>query len=272
MKRLDLLFLFLLRELRDVRGNRRLWPVYILLPVLGIGLPVLFAAIAPVMAQQAVGRHDAGTLMLMQMLQRIPEFATFDAEHALTLYLVRSSAGIFLFLPIALSSTAAAFSIVGEKQQRTLEPILATPITDRQFLLGKLLASVAPTILLTWIAGSGAVVLVDAVTWRAFDHFVLPDRYWLVGLGVLSPLLATAVVLVTMILSARSTDPQATMQTTALVTIPGFLLIFGGFGRLFTTSFPALLVACVVVALLDLTLFRVNVTKFKREEILTKWK
>ena len=68
-------------------------------------------------------------------------------------YLLRATAGMFLLMPIAIASTAAAFSIVGEKQQRTLEPILATPITDRQLLLGKLLASAGPTILVTWAAG-----------------------------------------------------------------------------------------------------------------------
>ena len=269
---MDLLLIFLRRELRDIRHNNRLWPVYLVMPVLGIGIPVMFAFVGPIMAQQAATRHDAGMLALLQTLQRAPEFARYAVEQALTAYLLRSSAGFYLLLPVALSSTAAAFSIVGEKQQRTLEPILATPITDRQFLLGKLIASVAPTVLVTWAAGAVAVVLVDLITWRAFDHPVLPDRFWVLSLGVLSPLLAIAVVLVTMILSAKSTDPQATVQTTALVIIPGFLLIFGVFGRLLTTSFPALAVTCVIALALAVGLFRANVRRFKREEILTRWK
>lgn len=269
---MDLLLLFLRRELRDIRHNNRLWPIYLIMPVLGIGLPAMFAFVGPIMAQQAVTRHDVGLLALLQTLQRAPEFAHFPLEQALTAYLLRSSAGIFLLLPVALSSTAAAFSIVGEKQQRTLEPILATPITDRQFLFGKLIASVAPTVLVTWASGAVAVVLVDVITWRAFDHPVLPDRFWVLGVGFLSPLLTIAVVLVTMILSAKSVDPQATVQTTALVIIPGFLLVFGVFGRLLTTFFPALVAACVMALGLAAALFRTNLRRFKREEILTRWK
>ena len=72
-------------------------------------------------------------------------------------------------------------------------------------------------------------------------------------------------------LSARATDPQATVQTTALFVIPAFFLVIGVFGKLLTTYFPALAGACVLVAFLDLALFQLNVRRFRREEILTRW-
>ena len=265
-------FLFLRKDLRDIRSNRSVWPVYLILPLIAVALPVIFAIITPLMIQQAAAKQDQATLALMAMLGRIPEFAGMEVGQALTRYLVRSAAGIFLIIPVALSSTAAAFSIVGEKQQRTLEPILATPITDRQFLLGKLLASLAPTVAITWLAGLVATLAVDGVAWSRFGGPILPDRFWLLCLLVLAPLLGAMVVLVTMIFSAKSTDPQATVQTTALAIIPGFLLLFGVFGRILTLSFIALWVACLLAALVDTALFRANVAKFKREEILTRWK
>jgi hypothetical protein len=54
--------------------------------------------------------------------------------------------------------------------------------------------------------------------------------------------------------------------------LPIFLLVVAVFGRLLTRSFPALLGACVLVVLLDFALFRMNVVRFRREEILTTWK
>ena len=62
------------------------------------------------------------------------------------------------------------------------------------------------------------------------------------------------------------------MQTTALATIPGFLLLFGVLGKLLTLNFTALWATCAGAALVDLALFRGNVASFKREEILTRWK
>jgi len=93
-----------------------------------------------------------------------------------------------------------------------------------------------------------------------------------VVLLVLAPALAAAVSLVTMRLSARSSDPQATIQISALAVLPIFLFLVAVFGRVLMRSFPTVLGACVLVMLVDLALFRMNVVRFRREEILTRWK
>ena len=266
------LWLFVERELRDLRANRQVWPAYIALGIVGIVLPAGLAAAIPLMLRDAASGREPELTVMLRWLGQLPEFRGLDAGEALARYLLRSVAGLFLIIPVALSSTAAAFSIVGEKTQRTLEPILATPITDREFLFGKLLAAVAPTVAVTWLTGLGAVVLADAVLWSRFGGPILPDRYWIVALGVLAPLLAAMVVLVTMRLSAKSTDPQATVQATALTVIPAFLLVFAVFGKVLTLWFPALVIGCGVASLVVLVLFRTNVRRFEREEILTRWK
>jgi len=56
-----------------------------------------------------------------------------------------------------------------------------------------------------------------------------------------------------------------------LVILPAFLISLVIFGKLLTLSFVALCVACLLVLLLDLYLFRRNLQKFQREEILTRW-
>jgi ABC-2 type transport system permease protein len=264
------LTLFLRREVQDIRRNARVWPLYVVLPLIGIGLPVLFAAIAPIWVAQA-GGSDRDAQMIIGLMQRLPEFRDLPPAEAVTRFLLRNAAGFFLLIPVALASTSAAFSIVGEKQQRTLEPILATPITDREFLLAKLLAAVVPTLVVTWAVGILATVIVDLITAPRYGTLLLPDRFWTVAAFVLSPLVAVAVALVTMRLSARSQDPQAVVQTTALFIMPAFLLAIGVFGRVLTTYFPALALACVAVALLDLALFRSTVRRFRREEVLTRW-
>ena len=45
--------------------------------------------------------------------------------------------------------SVAAYSVVGEKQARTLEPLLATPITTFELLSAKVLASLLPALALT---------------------------------------------------------------------------------------------------------------------------
>jgi len=268
----SVLWLFLAREVRDLRGNSRVWPLYLIRPLLAIALPVVFAVAMPQMIAMGQAKGDPALLLLLRTVQATPEFAHYSLVEAMTRYMLRNSFAILLLVPIAISSTSAAFSIVGEKLQRTLEPILATPISDHQFLLGKLLAALVPTVAATWIAAAAGAILVDALTWSRYGSPLLPDRFWLVGVLVLAPLLGACVVLVTMRLSARGTDPQAVVQTTALATIPGFLLLGAIFGKALTIFFPALLGACLLMLIVDAILFRGNVRTFRREEILTRWK
>jgi ABC-2 type transport system permease protein len=268
----SILILFLSREWADTRRNSRVLPLYLVMPLVALALPVTLALLAPSMMREAQLRADPSTLALLRTLTQLPEFAGLSPGEGLARYLLRLTAGMFLLMPIAIASTAAAFSIVGEKQQRTLEPILATPITDRQLLLGKLIASIVPTVATTWVAGAAAILIVDVVFASRGLAAPLPDRFWLLGLLVLAPALTATVALVTMRLSARSSDPQATVQTAALAILPGFLLLLAIFGKLLTSYFPALVAACGLVLLLDAALFRMNVVRFRREEILTQWK
>ena len=70
---------------------------------------------------------------------------------------------IFVILATVLPSTIAAYSIVGEKVEKTLEPLLATPTTDGEILLGKSIASFIPPILSTWIGASIFMAATDYI-------------------------------------------------------------------------------------------------------------
>jgi len=262
--------LFLRKELREVRKNKYVLPIFLVLPPIALILPVLFAAFSPQFV--AIDPNDPGVLAILRIVKSTPEFAQMKPDEALTRYLLRGLVSFYLLLPVGLSSISAAFSIVAEKQQRTLEPILATPITDLQFLIGKLLASLVPSIILTWATAILAAIIVNWITWGSYDTALLPERFWFVGVFVLAPLLGMASVLAAMRLSAKMTDPQSANQFTGLVIVPAFMILIGVFGKVLTISMTAVVIACVVVLLLVLLLLRLNLKNFQREEILTRWK
>ena len=262
--------LFLRKELRELRKNKFVLPIYLLLPPFAVILPVLFAFLAPTIME--IDKDDPLVLAIQRTVTTAPEFAQMGTDEAITRFLLRNLVAFYLFLPVGLSSISAAFSIVAEKQQRTLEPILATPITDFEFLIGKLLASLVPSLILTWAAAILAVVIVNWTTWGRYQTPLLPDRFWLVGVVVLAPLMGMASVLAAMRLSAKMTDPQTANQFTGLVIVPTFMIGIGVFGKVLTISMTAVAIACVMVSVLALLLLRMNLKNFQREEILTKWK
>lgn len=270
MIRRGIVLAFLSHELRDLRTNARVVPLLFVFPLIGIAFPVAIVLLGPTLVSEAA--RDPGMMSILKAAIGLRDFQGLDVADAMTRYMLRAVVAFYLLMPVVIASTASAFSIVGEKQQRTLEPILATPISDREFLAGKLLVCLVPTVAVTWVTALVAIVLVDGIGLLRGGSALLPDKYWGAGIGVLAPLLGGAVTLVTMRLSARSVDPQATVQASALAVVPGFLVVFGLLGKVLIASFPTLLVGIALVAALDVWLFRRVEKTFEREEILTRWR
>ena len=147
---------------------------------------------------------------------------------------------LFLMMPLMVPVTIAAYSIVGEKMTRSLEPLLATPITTTKLMLGKGLAAALPGIGMAWL--SYGVFLMFArilsVSDRVFQVFI--DPMWLVAMFVLAPLLTVMAVNVGIIVSSRTSDPRAAEQLGSLVILPLMILFIGpltGFIILNSTTF-----------------------------------
>jgi len=262
--------LFLRKELRETLRNKFLFPVYLILPPIAVIVPVVLTTLASTLV--AIDKDDPLVLAMLRTVSTAPEFAGMPLEEGITRFFLRNTLAFYLLMPVGLSSISAAFSIVAEKQQRTLEPILATPITTFEFLTGKLLASLVPSIILTWAAALLAAVILNGMTWGKYQTLLLPDRFWALVVFVLAPLMGTASVLAAMRLSAKMNDPQAANQFTGLVIVPIFMIGIGVFGKVLTLSIVAVVVACLIVLLLALLLLRLNLKNFQREEILTRWK
>src|SRR5207237_9007834 len=68
------------------------------------------------------------------------------ANALVQLFLFQQFLLVFLLMPITGAMSLAAHAIVGEKQARTLEPLLATPLTTFELLVAKVLGALVPTL------------------------------------------------------------------------------------------------------------------------------
>lgn len=177
---------------------------------------------------------------------------------------------MFLILPTALPSVIASYSVVGEKAARTLEPLLATPLTTGQLLVGKALSALIPATLATWGA-AGLFLAAVAGLFRSEVIGALLGPGWVIALGVLVPALALLSVLVAMMVSSRSTDPRSAQQVASLVVVPVVgMLIAQSFGVMVVR--PGLMIGGTVsVLVIDAGLGWLAVRMFQRETILTRW-
>ena len=263
------LAIFLRKELRDFRSNPQVIPGYLLLPLVAVILPGVIIAIAPA---GAVPGADPDFIAMLRFASRDPLLGRFPESERIVRLIVREFGGFFLLMPLILASLSAAASIAAEKQQRTLEPILATPLSTRDFLLAKLVAAVIPSVVLTWIAAVIYVLVVAIVAAVRFDHPFTPGAGFGLSVTLLAPVAAIAAALVGMRASMRAVDTQTAVQTASLWVIPIGALAVGLAGRVAVRSAVAGLATVVLVAAFAVWMFRGNLTRFEREEILTRWK
>ncbi len=184
--------------------------------------------------------------------------------------LFNTSLMYFLLLPAIIPLAIAVYSIVGEKEQATLEPLLATPISDLELFLGKALASVIPALAVNWISFG----LFLGVT-RLFVGSVPLQTLtapWIASIFGLSPLLALFSVAVTMLVSSRSSDARAAYQFSSFAILPGIipLIVYSSRKTLVNLTLVGLEGAVLLAASAALLFFAIRV--FSREQILTRWK
>jgi ABC-2 type transport system permease protein len=234
-------------------------------------LPLMLTALP--IAILAATRSSTGDLSAMDLPEGYAVLCGGLTGNACAQYaLVSQFMILFMMIPLVIPVTIASYSIVGEKITRTLEPLLATPITTIQLLGGKALAAVLPAVAAAWggfllfAMGARVVAVGPEVVAR------LVDPLWLLAIFLLGPLLSLTSVSAAVMVSSRSTDPRAAEQVAMVVIVPLLGLFFGQMAGLFILNDELIAWMSLVVAIIDAGLLAFAVALFQRETILTRWR
>jgi ABC-type Na+ efflux pump permease subunit len=267
----SLLSVFFRKELRDIRANRRVWPGYLILPGIGIILPIILILVLPMIADPRLA-SDPGLRLLIETVQRDPTIAGTTLVERITRLLLRDLGMWYLLMPVALATGPAAVAIVREKEQRTLEPILATPLSDAGLVLSKLFGTVGPAMLWTWVSAVAGYGVTAIVTALQLGVAIGPTLGNFVGILFLAPVMAGAAALAAIAASARFTDSQSANIFTGLIIVPLTLIVLAVVGRPAMASAVIGLIATALGVLLALGLYRKALRRLRREELLTSWR
>ena len=187
-------------------------------------------------------------------------------------YIVSEFLIMFMLIPLFIPVNIAAYSIVGEKTTRSLEPLLATPITTGELLAGKNLASVIPAIIATWVGFAIFAVGTLIITGGGALAAALLDPMWLIAIFIAGPLMAVLSVNFSIMVSSRVNDPRVAEQLSAVIIIPLLAVFFGQIAGLFVLNSALILLLCLVLVFVDILMIYLAVRLFQRETILTRWK
>jgi ABC-2 type transport system permease protein len=237
-------------------------------------LPLLFTVLPLAILYFTKKSGDISDAMSMSDLPQnfLEMCAGLEGEACMQYFVVSQFMLLFMMVPMIVPITFASYSIVGEKTTRTLEPLLATPITTIELLMGKALAASIPAVLATWLSFLLYVVGVKLLVVDPGVFIKLFDPVWLSAIFVVGPLLAFAGVSLAVMISSRVTDPRVAEQISAVFVLPLIGLFVGQSAGLVYVNEKIILWLAIGLLILDIGLFAFATQLFQRENILTRWK
>lgn len=254
------------KEWSEVFKNRMVLFTIILLPLIFTLLPLVMLSVTGSVAS------DMNTASADVPQAFLASCSGLNSGECIQVYLVNEFMLLFMLMPVIIPVTIAAYSIVGEKTTRSLEPLLATPITTVELLAGKSLAAAIPAIAASWLSfGLFLVGLpILGISKGVIDYIAGPT--WLLAVFVVGPLMAIIAVNFALYVSSRVNDPRVAEQISAVVIVPVMLLLFAQLAGVIVINVPFMLIAIVVLLLIDIGMIYLGANIFDRETILTRWK
>lgn len=238
-------------------------------------LPLLFA-LGPLIVAFILKGTDLSDVEkemgdLSKLLQVNPAFAGMNMLEFAQAAMGQQIGLIFLLLPMILPSVIASYSIVGEKTSRTLEPVLATPVTTLEFLFAKCLTAMLPSIILTW--GAAAVFAIGmipaAISGRVYSAVISPA--WLLMVLLWAPLFSLITVGLTVLISSRANDPRSAQQVSVALILPMVGLSIAQLAGVLVLGPLVVLLGALGLVVVAAFILNLSMQFFQRESILTRW-
>jgi len=229
------------KEFREYRRNKLVVITMAVLPIVFLVLPIV-------------------------AVLSLPPTASLGAVNAI----VGQSSLFFLLVPLILPTTIAAYTVIGEREQGTLEPVLTTPATDREILVAKALAAILPAIVLAWLLFALFQLIARLGGNRlVIDRISRPEEF--AAQIALVPVLAVFAIWVGMAISARSTDIRVAQQLSGLATLPAVGLVALVSYGVITPGVSSDVGVALILAAIDVVGWRATVRLFDRERLLTRF-
>ena len=255
------------KELLDLSRNRAaLFPVA-LVTLIALVVPFAIAVVIPAVT----GQRLSGDSDLVRVSAIVDPERALRPDARIQLFLLQQFLMLFLLTPITGSMALAAHSVVGEKQARTLEPLLATPISTFQLLVAKVLGALLPTLA---IALAGLALYFAGIALLAEPGVVagMADARTAALVLIVGPASALLSLQAAILVSSRVNDPRTAQQFGVFIVIPLTALLVAQFTGALWLSAPELLLIGAGLLMVWLVLAVISVRLFDRETILTRWR
>jgi uncharacterized membrane protein SpoIIM required for sporulation/ABC-type transport system involved in multi-copper enzyme maturation permease subunit len=166
------------------------------------------------------------------------------------------------FFPVTVSLVIATESFVGEKERRSIEPLLASPLEDWELFIGKLISVMFPPLFGSFI---GMFVYIFGVY---LEFGFIPNIPLLILVTFLTITQASVMVSAAVVVSTQSTTVRSANLLTSFIVVPMAFLIQWEAITMFWGNYKDLWWVVLGLGILTLLFIRVGITHFNREELI----
>jgi ABC-type transport system involved in multi-copper enzyme maturation permease subunit len=173
-----------------------------------------------------------------------------------------------LGIPALVPGTLAAYAVVGERQQGTLEPVLSTPIRREELLLGKALAVLIPSVAVAYAVYGVFLACVGLFARPGVASALIRGPDVLAQL-LFTPLIAAWSIWIAIAISTRSSDIRAAQQLAALASLPSIAVTTLIAINVIHATLGLALILGAALLLANRLGWRIVSTMFDRERLIT---
>lgn len=239
--------------------------------VVGLSLPALFLlVVAPRLFGEPLADSDFAEAAAA-LTARLPALARLTDEGRAQAFILQQFLMFSLLVPVMGSLSLASHAIVGEKQARSLEPLLTTPITVLELLIAKVLTPFGFSMVM--LAATHLLYVAAMLAWG--EPGVWRTLFWprtLLLFLLVGPLVSATALLTAAIVSSRANDARSAQQLGGFLALPITALFVAQLVGQFLLGVGALLLTAAVLVVVNVALLWIGVRVFQRETILMRWK
>jgi ABC-2 type transport system permease protein len=237
---------------------------------MSLALPFVIAVLVPYATGERLA-DSSDFQVALEMYRSQPGTRSLDPEAAIQAWILQQFLVLLVLSPVSAAMSIAAYSVIGEKQARTLEPLLATPISTFELLAAKVLGGLVPAVALSLVCFAIYVGAAASLARPGVASILFAPRS-LAIVFVLGPLAALAALQLAVVVSSRVNDARSAQQIGALIILPIAALLVAQVVGWVQLTMPVIRGIAAGLAAVDVMLMSLGVRLFDRESILTRWR
>jgi ABC-type Na+ efflux pump permease subunit len=211
------------KEIRELLRNKEILVTVILMPIVFSVLIPMSMITLNLADEQEIPEGD-------QVPEIFRNLATYWDESSdlqkVTIVQTNLYLAFLIMIPMIVPMAISSDSVAGEKERKTIEGLLAAPLTKEEILLGKALAAAVPSIVISWVAEIIYIIITDIIVYNLMDgRLILPNLFAAIMFFLLMPTQTLLSTLLMTSFSSKARGSREALQKSGFFAIPIIFLI-----------------------------------------------